>query len=99
MEFVVGQTLGAWVRERPRRWPEVLRVLVAVARGVAAAHAAGLVHRDLKPDNVMIDGQGRVRVMDFGLAHGRSSVAVVVAQDPSLAQRNGLRMGSLFHER
>ena len=71
MEFVHGRTLGQWAKERPRRWPELLRVLADVARGVAAAHAAGLVHRDLKPDNVMIDHDERVRVMDFGLAHGR----------------------------
>jgi len=71
MEFVAGQTLAAWAEARPRRWSEVLPVLADVARGVAAAHEAGLVHRDLKPDNVMIGQGGRVRVMDFGLAHGR----------------------------
>jgi tetratricopeptide (TPR) repeat protein len=69
MEFVAGQTLDAWARQRRRRWPEVVQVLTDAARGVAAAHLAGLVHRDLKPDNVMIDEGGRVRVMDFGLAH------------------------------
>ena len=72
MEFVAGQTLGAWATDKPRQWPGILAVIADVARGVAAAHAAGLVHRDLKPDNVMIDGKGRVRVMDFGLAHGRA---------------------------
>jgi len=73
MEFVAGVTLGAWAQQRPRPWPEVVRVLADAARGVAAAHAAGLVHRDLKPDNVMIGADGRVRVMDFGLAHGRAA--------------------------
>ncbi len=68
MEFVSGQTLDAWARQKKRRWPEVVRVLADAARGVEAAHVAGLVHRDLKPDNVMIDEDGRVRVMDFGLA-------------------------------
>jgi|JI10StandDraft_1071094.scaffolds.fasta_scaffold04989_12 tetratricopeptide (TPR) repeat protein len=72
MEFVAGQTLTAWAKERPRRWSEVLALLADVARGVAAAHGTGLVHRDLKPDNVMLGRDGRVRVMDFGLAHGRS---------------------------
>jgi tetratricopeptide (TPR) repeat protein len=67
MEFVDGQTLGAWAKQTPRSWKEVVQVMRAVGRGVAAAHAAGLVHRDLKPDNVMIDKDGRVRVMDFGL--------------------------------
>ncbi len=73
MEFVAGQTLDAWRRERRRHWSEVLPVLLDTARGVAAAHAAGLVHRDIKPENVMIDRGGRVRVMDFGLAQGRGA--------------------------
>jgi len=71
MELVVGETLGQWAGARARRWPEVLRILTEAARGVATAHNAGLVHRDLKPDNVMIGSDGRVRVMDFGMAHGR----------------------------
>lgn len=75
MEFVAGQTLTAWAKERPRRWTELIAVLADVARGMAAAHEAGLVHRDIKPDNVMIGQDGRVRVMDFGLAHGRATAA------------------------
>ncbi len=81
MEFVAGQTLAAWAEAGPRRWSEVLPTLADVARGVAAAHAVGLVHRDLKPDNVMIGRDGRVRVMDFGLAHGRGATA----SEPALA--------------
>jgi tetratricopeptide (TPR) repeat protein/predicted Ser/Thr protein kinase len=70
MEFVAGQTLGAWMRsvESPRPWKQVLEVFMAAGRGLAAAHEAGLVHRDFKPDNVMLGEDGRVRVMDFGLA-------------------------------
>ena len=71
MELVTGRTLGAWALERSRSWPEILKALTEAARGVVAAHAAGVIHRDLKPDNVMVDRDGRVRVMDFGLAHGR----------------------------
>jgi len=67
MELVAGTTLGAWLRAAPRGWREVVRVMEAAGRGLAAAHAAGLVHRDFKPDNVLIDGE-RVRVADFGLA-------------------------------
>lgn len=79
MEYVSGHTLGEWGQgqPQPRRWSECLRVLIDVVRGVVAAHAAGLVHRDLKPDNVMVDHHGRVRVMDFGLAHGRAATAAV----------------------
>jgi eukaryotic-like serine/threonine-protein kinase len=68
MEHVDGVTLRRWLREQPRAWREVLRVLVAAGRGLAAAHAKGLVHRDFKPDNVMVDRSDRVLVMDFGLA-------------------------------
>ncbi len=69
MEYVEGRTLGAWLAEDPKRtWPEIVDIFVQAAAGLAAAHAAGLVHRDFKPDNVMLGRDGRVRVMDFGLA-------------------------------
>ncbi len=68
MEFVDGVTLGEWATQRPRPWPEVLDVMHRAGRGLRAAHAAGILHRDFKPDNVMVDRDGRVRVMDFGLA-------------------------------
>jgi len=68
MELVEGTTLKGWLAEKQRRWDEVLEVFVPAGRGLAAAHAANLVHRDFKPDNVLIGRDGRVRVMDFGLA-------------------------------
>jgi eukaryotic-like serine/threonine-protein kinase len=67
MEFVEGQTLGGWMRDGPRPWREVLRRFVPAGGGLAAAHAAGLVHRDFKPDNVLLGDDGRIRVADFGL--------------------------------
>ncbi|MEM9454812.1 MAG: serine/threonine-protein kinase [Myxococcota bacterium] len=80
MEFIVGQTLGEWMKpdsaERPRPWREVLRVFEAAGRGLAAAHAVELIHRDFKPDNVMIGDDGRVRVMDFGLAQVKSEQTI-----------------------
>jgi tetratricopeptide (TPR) repeat protein/tRNA A-37 threonylcarbamoyl transferase component Bud32 len=67
MEFVEGRTLKQWFGE-PRTWSEVLGVMLDAARGLEAAHLAGLVHRDIKPDNIIVGNDGRVRVMDFGLA-------------------------------
>ncbi|MDC0722084.1 serine/threonine-protein kinase [Nannocystis bainbridge] len=68
MEFVHGETLQAWLEKQPRPWPEVLDAFIQAGRGLAAAHAAGLVHRDFKPNNAMIGDDGRVRVLDFGLS-------------------------------
>lgn len=68
MELVEGKTLRSWLAERRRGWREIVAVFVLAGRGLAAAHAAKLVHRDVKPDNVLIGRDGRVRVTDFGLA-------------------------------
>ncbi|MCP3100326.1 tetratricopeptide repeat protein [Myxococcus sp. K15C18031901] len=67
MELVEGTTLGEWMKQ-PRPWKDVLRVFVDAGKGLAAAHAAGLVHRDFKPANALIGKDGRVFVTDFGIA-------------------------------
>ncbi len=79
MELVDGGTLSEWL-ETPRPWRDTLAVLERAGRGLAAAHEQGLVHRDFKPDNVLITRDGRVRVSDFGLV-STSTVDVDVLAD------------------
>ena len=75
MEFVAGHTLREWLETSTRHWREVVDVVRQAAAGLAASHDAGLVHRDIKPDNIMVGHGGeRVRVMDFGLVRAAGSV-------------------------
>ena len=67
MEFIRGQSLAKWAKGE-RSWREVVEVYVQAGEGLAAAHRAGVIHRDLKPQNIMIAKDGTVKVLDFGLA-------------------------------
>jgi eukaryotic-like serine/threonine-protein kinase len=82
MELVAGHTLRYWMHERARTWPEVLEVFAAAGRGLGAAHERELVHRDFKPDNVMIAADGQVRVMDFGLVQLAAERTVPASSAP-----------------
>ncbi|MGH7296935.1 MAG: protein kinase domain-containing protein, partial [Polyangiaceae bacterium] len=68
MELVVGKSLRAFVNDAAVRWETKLRWLVDAARALGAAHERGLVHRDVKPENVMVRSDGVVKVVDFGIA-------------------------------
>ncbi|MEZ4449827.1 MAG: protein kinase [Nannocystaceae bacterium] len=84
MEYIEGQTLRGWMRARARDWRESLEVLLQAGEGLAAAHQVGIVHRDVKPDNILVGDDGRVRVADFGLAradHLSAEVAVEVGPE------------------
>ena len=86
MELVRGHDLRRWLRAEPRAWPQIVDVYTQAARGLSAAHAAGLVHRDFKPHNALVGRDGRVRVVDFGLATDSAVAAESVAfgeDDPS----------------
>ena len=89
MELVEGQTLREWLDGKKRTLPEILDVFVSAARGLAAAHEANLIHRDFKPSNVMIGNDGRLRILDFGLARGTQRGHVESEEDAFSALDTG----------
>jgi tetratricopeptide (TPR) repeat protein len=103
LELVEGTTLADWLKE-PRPWKEVLRVFREAGQGLAAAHAAGLVHRDFKPANVLVGREGRARVTDFGLARPKgqadnpgelsASRRSSAGQEPSALTQTGMLLGT-----
>jgi len=86
MELVSGVSLTAWLAAARRSTAELRRVFLDVARGLEAAHAAGIVHRDVKPDNILVGVDGRARIGDFGLARA----AVELGAGPGVAIAPGV---------
>jgi tetratricopeptide (TPR) repeat protein/predicted Ser/Thr protein kinase len=84
MEHVAGPTLTEWLASAQRPWRAIRDVFVAAGRGLVAAHAVGIIHRDFKPSNVIV-GADRVVVVDFGLARARGDEAAREASDRSSA--------------
>ena len=97
MEFVEGTTLAAW--ELGRSWEEVLAAYLGAGEGLHAVHEAGLVHRDFKPENVLVSKDGRARVADFGLAKSETEVGEddVGADDSEVVRLDRLGRPRLAH--
>ncbi len=92
MQFVDGSTLRYWMLAQPRTWSEIVKVFADAGRGLAAAHDKDLIHRDFKPDNVMVGADGHVRVMDFGLA--RAALDPKRKSPPSSEPKGGVVPGA-----
>ena len=97
MELVEGTTLRAWITERPRGWREVVGVFLLAGEGLAAAHAAGVVHRDFKPENVLLGRDGRVKVSDFGLSSPSTAGSGAVAGTPGYLPVEAVRGEAVDH--
>ena len=83
MELVVGSSARQWLEARPRSSREVLEVFLQAGEGIAAAHDAGLVHRDVKPANILVGDDGRVRITDFGIASPSSDAQEKIRGTPA----------------
>jgi len=95
MELVDGTTLDGWLEARHPDWRAIVDVFVKAGSGLAAAHAVGMVHRDFKPANVLIGSDGRVRVVDFGLARSTGDEPPVPVEAEFSPERTPSQLGEV----
>ena len=94
MAYVEGGTLGQWLAAAEHSWREVLDIFIDAGRGLVAAHDAGLVHRDFKPENVLIGAGGRAQVTDFGLVGAAGAATAELEEGAESAATAQSRAGS-----
>jgi tetratricopeptide (TPR) repeat protein/predicted Ser/Thr protein kinase len=95
MEYIDGNTLREWRAAAPRSVREILAAYLQVGRGLEAAHAVGILHRDVKPENLLVDEKGRVKVVDFGLARLEEGGPIDAVRAEAPAERRSDSSGSL----
>lgn len=106
MEYVEGLSVRRWLREKKPSQNEILRVFGEAGQGLAAAHREGLIHRDIKPDNVLVNGEGHAKVIDFGLVRAEdnkghlsaSQIKAALARAESTANATPRTPSSPLHE-
>src|SRR3954447_682154 len=81
-EFVDGGTLKDWVRAEKPAWRQIIELLVGVADALATAHGAGILHRDIKPDNILVGRSGYAKLADFGLAKLQEHSSAETVDEP-----------------
>ena len=94
MEYVEGSTLGELIGQKGLKLNEALKVAIQIADALAKAHAAGIVHRDLKPGNVTVTADGRVKVLEFGLAK-LIEAAPASPEDPTVTAAQSTELGMI----
>src|SRR5262245_8635027 len=96
-ELVDGGTLKEWVQHEARTWKQIVEMIVGVADGLAVAHAAGILHRDIKPDNILVTTSGYAKLADFGLAKLDTATADVSRAITVQGTRHGMIVGTIAY--
>ncbi|NVB78608.1 MAG: serine/threonine protein kinase, partial [Kofleriaceae bacterium] len=94
MELIRGRTLRQWLADKERTWREIASVCVKAGRGLAAIHRAGLVHRDVKPDNILVADDGRIVVTDLGLVRAEAGGSPIDGNAPIDLTQTGALLGT-----
>lgn len=95
MQYVEGETLAKWIQQKPLDLRESLTIAVQVAEALSEAQSRGIVHRDIKPGNIMITSRGQAKVMDFGLARVIAGAVESEAETESLLTTPGTIVGTM----